>query len=355
MLSHELRSPLSPILNSVYLLRRQNVTDDPIVIQARATIERQVMHLKRLVDDLMDMARVATHKVRLHKERVVLTDIVDRAAEDVGDLVAERRHELTVTIASEPSVLEADPVRLRQIIVNLLTNAAKYTDPGGSIWLTVKREGGEAVIRVRDTGIGIAPEMLPTIFDVYAQAEASLERAQGGLGIGLSLTRGLVELHGGTIEARSEGVSKGSEFLVRLPVLPDVPTSVVEESPEASQPGVQPLRILIVEDDADTARSLSVLLRLSGYEAHVAHDGPTAIEMVREQRPVVVLLDIGLPGMNGYEVAKAIRQFSTVPLVPITAFAREAGCGEDFADYLIKPVDPEEILEVLAALRRGRP
>jgi PAS domain S-box-containing protein len=354
MLSHELRSPLWPVLNSVYLLREHHPTDDPVVVQATATIERQVVHLKRLVDDLLDVARVATHKIQLHEERVVLADVVVQSAADVGELMAERQHELTVTVAPEPIVLEADPVRLRQIIVNLLTNAAKYTDPGGSVWLTARREDGEAVVRVRDTGIGIDAKMLPTVFDLYAQAEASLGRAQGGLGIGLSLTRGLVELHGGRIEATSEGPGRGSEFVVRLPALPEAATSTVEASPERDRPEIRPLRVLIVDDNADTARSLDVLLRLAGHEAHIAHDGPTAVEMVRDHQPDVVLLDIGLPGMNGYEVARAIRQLSAAPLVAMTGFAREKGAGDDFAAYLIKPADPDEILEVLARLSRAR-
>jgi CheY-like chemotaxis protein len=259
---------------------------------------------------------------------------------------------LTVTLAPEPISVAADPTRLAQIIVNLLTNAAKYTDPGGCIWLTTRREDGQAVLRIRDTGIGIASEMLPRVFDLFAQADVSPDRAQGGLGIGLALVRSLVEMHGGTIRATSPGLGQGSEFTVRLPALSRSADRAT--GPEGTtKPKLPPRRVLLVEDNADTARTLGLVLRRAGHDVLVAHDGPAAIEMARNQQPDVVLLDIGLPGMSGYEVARTIRDELNVPLIAMTGYAKEEGAGVQFDHYLLKPVSPDALLKLLADPRRA--
>jgi PAS domain S-box-containing protein len=354
MLSHELRNPLAPILNSTYVLRQQIRSDDPIVEQARATIERQVTHLKRMVDDLLDVSRVAMHKVHLRKERVDLSEVIRRAVEDVATSVAERRHDLSVSLDPEPILLEADPTRLEQIVVNLLANAVKYTEPGGSIWLSTRREGAGVVIRVRDTGIGLEPAMRLRIFDLFVQANQAPERAQGGLGIGLSLTRSLVEMHDGRIEAHSEGLGKGSEFLVRLPILPPKPPADAAAGADPSRAKPPPMRLILIEDNADAARTLGLLLQWAGHEVHIAHDGRTGIELVRESQPDVVLLDIGLPGMNGFEVARALRCITPARLVAMTGYARDPSACDDLDDYLVKPVNPDDLIRLLAKIADSR-
>jgi PAS domain S-box-containing protein len=349
MLAHELRNPLAPILNSLYVLR-QCEFEDSVVLQSRAMIERQVNHLKHLVDDLIDVARVTSGKIQLRHERVTLLDVVNRAIEDVASRIAERQHRLTTILAPEPIWLVADPNRLEQVLTNLLTNAAKYTEPGGQIWLATQRADDQAEIRVRDNGIGIAPELLPRIFDLFTQADGSLDRTQGGLGIGLTLTRTLVEMHGGTIVATSAGLGRGSEFVVRLPL-------AGEPTPDAAQPGAsaaargdhRPLRVLVVDDNVDAARSLSLFLKRSGHEAMFAHDGVKALEAVDAFAPDVVLLDIGLPGMNGYEVARNIRGKTAATLIGMSGYNREDGAQVPVFDhYLVKPVNPDALLALLA-------
>jgi PAS domain S-box-containing protein len=352
-LSHELRNPLAPISNALYILRHgDEVYDEAEVEQATEMIERQVALIKRLVDDLMDVSRVATRKVRLQVERFPLGHVLAAAAEAVKPLVAERRHQLTVRIDTEPILIEADATRLEQVIVNLLTNAAKYTDPGGSIVLTGAREGAEAVIRVRDDGIGIASDLLPDVFDLFRQAEHSLDRTRGGLGIGLALARSLVELHGGTIRADSEGIGEGTEFTVRLPVLARAKEPDERGGGAVATPEISPLRVLVVEDNADAARSLGMLLRGAGHAVYLAHDGPTALAMVRLHSPDLVLLDIGLPGMSGYEVAREIKAGGPLPVIAMTGYVREADAASDFDEYLVKPVNPDGLLSLLATYRR---
>ena len=353
MLSHELRNPLAPILNSIYILRRQNTAAAPIIEQASATIQRQAMHMKRLVDDLLDVSRITTHKVELRKEQVELAAIVKGAVEDVASLVAQRKHSLTVSLPPGPVRLEADPTRLDQILINLLTNAAKYTEPGGSIWLSARQEGEEVVVSIRDTGIGIDPEVLPRVFELFMQVDQSLNRAQGGLGVGLTLTRSLVEMHGGSVTAHSDGQGKGSEFLVRLPALKAPGPDARIDAGETQVPN-RSLTVLVAEDNPDAARSLALLLRDAGHAVHIAHEGPIAVQMLKKHRPDLIILDIGLPGMSGYEVARAIRQEDPrVPLVAMTGYAREENTGAEFDHYLVKPVNPEEVLDLLARLERS--
>jgi PAS domain S-box-containing protein len=351
MLSHELRNPLAPILNSLHILR-QSATDDHAVSQSRDMIERQIAHMRQLVDDLMDVARVTSGKIQLRPERVRLGDIVIRAVENVGPKVSERQHTLTTIVAPEPIWLEADPIRLEQVLTNLLTNAAKYTEPGGQIWLNVQRVDGEAEVRVQDNGIGIDGNLLPHIFDLFTQADGSLDRSQGGLGIGLTLTRTLVELHGGTIVAQSEGLGKGSEFVVRLPIAgePDSP-----EAPEAAEPsnlqGHRSLRVLVVDDNVDAARSLALFLKRTGHETEVAHEGSAALGAAGTFEPDVVVLDIGLPGMNGYEVARAMREKTAATLIALSGYTKDEDARESVFDhYLVKPTNPDHLMKLLASL-----
>jgi CheY-like chemotaxis protein/nitrogen-specific signal transduction histidine kinase len=351
MLSHELRNPLAPILNSLYVLR-QSESDDQAVIQSRAMIERQVTHLKRLVDDLIDVARVTSGKVQLRLERVQLGAVVARAVESVGPRVTERHHTLATVLAPEPIWLEADPTRLEQILTNLLTNAAKYTEPGGHLWLNTQKVDGEAEIRVQDDGIGIDPGLLPRIFDLFTQADGSLDRTQGGLGIGLTLTRTLVDLHGGTIVATSEGLGKGSEFIVRLPLASDpAPGETSAGEVEAAGRGPRSLRVLLVDDNVDAARSLSLFLKRAGHETSFVHDGVKALETVANFQPDVVFLDIGLPGMNGYDVARAMREKTAATLIAMSGYTKEEDAqGRVFDRYLVKPVHPDELLRLLSGL-----
>jgi signal transduction histidine kinase/DNA-binding response OmpR family regulator len=355
MLAHELRNPLAPIRNAVKVLRMLGI-DDADLRWANDVITRQVEQLVRLVDDLLDISRITGGKVQLRKEPIDVAAAVERAVETSRPLIDARKHELAVTLPAEPVLVEADLVRLAQVLANLLNNAAKYTGEGGSIALEVAREGDEAVFRVRDNGIGIAPEMLPSVFDLFTQADRSLDRSQGGLGIGLTLVRKLVELHGGVVQAFSEGANRGSEFVIRLPVLVHAPApAAAGNGVPAASAGAAPRRILIVDDHPDVSRSLARLLRLGGHEVKATQDGPAALRELAGYRPQVVLLDIGLPGMDGYEVARAIRTqpgTESIVLVALTGYgqdedrrrAREAG----FDHHLVKPVDPDLLLALLA-------
>ncbi|APW62996.1 ATP-binding protein [Paludisphaera borealis] len=349
MLSHELRNPLSPILNSVYILNNRFGSHDPMIMTTCKTIERQVMSLKRMIDDLLDVSRIAKQKLVLDKRPVALGEILRHAVDDVRPLATERHQELTLRMdATADVLLEADPVRLVQVFVNLLTNAAKFTESGGKIWLTSRLEAAEVVVEVRDSGVGIAPDMLARVFELFTQADHSLSRRQGGLGIGLALVRNLVELHGGLVEVHSDGPGKGSVFVVRLPVLPKKVEAEAVADGDTGAPDAPSRRILIVEDNVDSARSLGLLLELSGHETFVAHDGPTALEMARELRPDVVMLDIGLPGMSGYEVAEVLNRESDALLIAMTGYAEDEKARQaGFQHYLVKPIDRDDLLALL--------
>ena len=386
MLSHELRSPLAPISNAVQLLGMQQGSENPIQQQARTIIERQLGQLRHLVDDLLQVSRITTGRIQLHRERLVISDVVEGAVETVRPMIEELRHELTVSLPSEPIWLYVDAARLQQVLVNLLTNAAKYTDDGGHIWLTVELVSGTAlaagsspgqltlghattpaasavplatpwvVIRVRDSGVGIAPDMLAHVFDLFTQAERSLDRSQGGLGIGLALVQRLTELHGGTVEVSSV-LGRGSEFIMRLPMPPtDAPQSTLSVS-ETSQGTTRPLRVLVVDDNVDTVLSFTMLLQASGHDAQAAHDGPTAVQAALDYRPDVMLLDIGLPGLNGYEVAKRIRQqpdLKNVVLVALTGYGQEAdrqtALQAGFNQHLVKPAPFDQLQQILTTV-----
>jgi signal transduction histidine kinase/ActR/RegA family two-component response regulator len=358
-LAHELRNPLAPLRNAVQILKMPRL-DPSMVERSREMMERQVQHLVRLVDDLLDVSRVMGGKIVLRKERVELASVVARAVETVQPLIEAQGHELTSSMPPESLPLNADPVRLAQVVGNLLTNAAKYTEANGRIWLTAQREGEEVVLRVRDSGIGIGPDMLPHIFELFVQVDHAATRSQGGLGIGLTLVKNLVEMLNGTVEAHSEGLGKGSDFVVRLPLSErgrEEPSD--QENPEQMEAAPSPgHRLLVVDDNRDAADSLAMLLRLKGHEVLVAHDGPTALELVKDYCPRMIFLDIGMPGMDGYEVARLIRGqpgLENVALAALTGWGqpedrrrtREAG----FNHHLVKPPEPKVLEELLAGIQ----
>jgi PAS domain S-box-containing protein len=362
MLGHELRNPLAPIRNAVKLMRLRG-SDDPELHWARDVIDHQVQQMARLVDDLLDVSRITRGKVTLHKETVDVASLAADAVEISRPLIDARKQDLSVDLPPEPVLLDADPVRLAQVLANLLTNAAKYTGEGGQIRLSVVREGEEAVFRVRDTGIGIPEEMLSCIFDLFIQLDHSLDRSQGGLGIGLTLVRRLVEMHGGRVEALSDGPGRGSEFVVRLPALsatrrPSIPTPDGTQSDRACPAR----RVLIIDDNVHSAESLALVLRYSGHAVQTAFDGSSALEAARACPPEVVLLDIGLPDMDGYEIARrllgAVDQRIEL-LVAMTGYAedearrRSEQAGFDL--HLVKPIDPDEVLALLASLEWHAP
>jgi signal transduction histidine kinase/ActR/RegA family two-component response regulator len=355
MLSHELRNPLAPIMNAVYLLGLQK-NENQLQYQARTVIERQVAQLTRLIDDLMEVSRITSGRVQLRNDRVVVSGIVERAVETARSLIDERKHELTVSLPPQPIWLNADAARLEQVVINLLTNAAKYTDKGGHIWLTVQEEDDECVLRVRDTGVGIPPEVLPRVFELFTQAARSLDRSQGGLGIGLALVQRLVEMHQGTVSVVSV-LGHGSEFVVHLPRLQTaalLPTTTITETVEPTGPT---LRILVVDDNVDSAQTLAMLLEASGHDVRTAHDGPAALEAALDYRPAVALLDIGLPGLDGFEVAARIRQqigSHNIMLVAMTGYGlekdRQRSQEAGFDHHLVKPVQFEKLQEILASV-----
>ena len=367
MLSHELRNPLAPILNAALLLRlrssrnRLQGIEDPVVHQSASIIERQVGQLARIVDELLEVSRITTGRIQLHPTRIALRVVVENAVGTVRALIDQRQHQLTMSLPAQAVWVHADAARMEQVVVNLLTNAAKYTDPGGKIWLTLQPEGTEAVLRVRDTGVGIAPELLPRIFDLFTQAERSLDRAQGGLGIGLALVQRLVEMHGGTVGVSSV-LGQGSEFVMRLPLVPP-PQSQPSAPPTVQAPPVgRSLRVMVVDDNVDTVATLALLVRESGHEVRTAYDGLAVLEAALDYRPHVVLLDIGLPGLNGLAVAKQLRQQPTLKqlvLVAMTGYgqesdrqrSREAG----FDHHLVKPGDFGKVLQILATAAESPP
>jgi signal transduction histidine kinase len=367
MLAHELRNPLAPIRNAVHILQLR-IPDEKSLRQPLEVIDRQVRQLTGLVDDLLDVARITRGQINLRKQVLELAEVVAQAVETSRPLLEARRHRFDSHLPDEPIFVEADPTRLAQVILNLLNNAAKYTEEGGHISLTVERETTEtgvplAVLRVRDNGIGISPEMLPKIFELFTQGPYTLDRVQDGLGIGLTLVRRLVELHGGTVQAFSEGLGCGSEFVVRLPVVIDPPPSSVLRPPLQQAEGGrrrptgevgQRWRILIVDDNRDSTESLATLLQMFGHEVRSAYDGETGLSFAEQFSPDIVLLDIGLPRLSGLEAARRIRQDLSLRdalLIAMTGYgqeedkrrSREAG----FDAHLVKPVDFSELQTLL--------
>ena len=365
MLSHELRNPLAALANAVLLLRLP-ADADPLQQQSRGIMERQLKHLKHLVDDLLEVSRITTGNVRLRLEPVSLNSIVEGAVEACNPLIVEQRHVLTVSLSPVPVFVHADAARLEQVLVNLLTNAAKYTPNGGHLWLNVETEpaagGLPAVeplvaIRVRDNGLGMAPALLPRIFDLFTQADHSLDRSQGGLGIGLSLVKQLVELHGGTVTVSST-LGQGSEFVVRLPAMPTaLALAAPAQDGSARPPPKVPQRILVVDDNVDAAQSLAMLLEMTGHDTRLAYDGPAAVQAAIDYHPDVVLLDIGLPGLDGYKVAQRIRQqaeLKNVVLVALTGYGqdsdRQRSQDAGFDHHLVKPADYNDIEKILLSV-----
>jgi CheY-like chemotaxis protein/two-component sensor histidine kinase len=361
-LAHELRNPLAPIRNGLQLMHMAG--DDPQIIKESLTLmERQVKHMVRLIDDLMDVSRITLGKLELRKERVELGSVIRNAVETSRPLIEESRHELAVTPSSMPIYVDADMTRLAQVFSNLLNNAAKYTEEGGEIALIVERKGNDAVVSVRDNGVGIPPEMLAHVFDPFTQVDRSLERSQGGLGIGLTLVKRLVEMHGGSIEARSGGQRMGSEFIVRLPIVWAVSSEAALGDSHIS-PAKQSARrrILVVDDNRDSARTLARLLEIIGHEARTAHDGGEAVATAEAYHPEVILLDIGLPIMNGYEVARTIRRQpwgTDIVIVALTGWGqvedRQRSKEVGIDHHLVKPVEPQVLQDFLSRMAQSGP
>jgi PAS domain S-box-containing protein len=359
-LAHELRNPLAPIRNSIELLRRAHGNAD-LIGQASRIMERQVGLMVRLVDDLLDISRITQGKVQLRKERVELAAVVQSPVEECRPLIEGQSHELTVSLPPDPIYLEADPTRLGQAFANLLRNAAKYTDKGGRIWLTAERQGGEVAVSVRDTGIGIAAEHLSHIFEMFSQVTPALDRTQGGLGIGLALVKGLVKLHGGSVEARSSGIGLGSEFTVRLPTVEaPVRASSKPEDKGEKFPSRKKCRVLIADDLQDSVESLAIMLQMAGHDIQTAHDGLAAVQAAATFRPDVALLDIGMPKMNGYQAARHIREQEwgkNMVLVALTGWGQEEdkrrATEAGFDHHLTKPVAPSALEKLLAVFSRA--
>jgi PAS domain S-box-containing protein len=364
MLAHELRNPLAPIRNAAQLLTVHS-SGKPEIEWARAVIERQTKHLVRLVDDLLDVSRMVRGQITLQKKPVELAEIVQNAVETSRPLVRLRKHHLTVQLPEETVRLEADLTRLAQVVSNLLNNAAKYTDDGGQIRLDATVSDGTVTIRVRDTGLGVDPELLPHVFDLFTQADRTPDRSEGGLGIGLTLVKRLVELHGGTVEARSEGLGSGAEFIVRLPALPANATSapsLPSRVPVVAAADARSLRILVVDDNVDAADSIAMLLNMEGHQTRSVNSARAALLTAPDFKPEVVLLDIGLPEMDGYEVARRLREqigagapAHRMRLVAVTGYGQPAdrrrAQAAGFDEHMVKPVEPTALQDFLRVVQ----
>jgi signal transduction histidine kinase len=357
-LAHELRNPLAPIRAAVKILQLKSGVN-PESQSAIAVIERQTRQMTRLIDDLLDIARITSNKLELRRELVAISEVLKAAIETSLPLIEQHEHKLIVNEPSEAIQIDGDLVRLAQVISNLLNNAAKYTQRGGRIWLTAARQEKEAVIKIRDTGTGIAPEVLPRIFEMFAQADRSKYGSAGGLGIGLTLVKRLVEMHGGAITAHSDGPGKGSEFIVRIPLASSQAAAARPPKGKQSMKAEAglPLRILVVDDNLDSADSLGLLMKLLGNEVRIVHDGLAAVEAANEFQPRVVLLDIGLPSLNGYEAAKKIRQQprgNEAVLIAVTGWGedidRQRSKQAGFDHHMVKPVDPDVLTKLLDEL-----
>ena len=355
-LAHELRNPLSPIRNAAQMLASEKLGSEQLQ-WARSVIQRQVKHMALLLDDLLDVARITQGKLELKKQQLALNSVVDSAVEAARPLLDRKRHRFSVALPSEPITLDADPLRLSQVLSNLLTNAAKYTDAGGDIKLSAHIESGRLCLSIKDNGIGIPAESLDGIFAMFSQVESAAARSEGGLGIGLALVNGLVELHGGTVEAKSEGIGHGSEFTVRLPIVSC--DSVAAPMPDTTAtPGIG-RRILVADDNHDAADSLAMILEMGGHDVRVARDGRAALSLAQTFRPDTALLDIGMPELNGYEVAQALRQEAwgaSITLIALTGWGQESdrqkAIDAGFDRHLTKPIDPDALESLLSASPR---
>jgi CheY-like chemotaxis protein/two-component sensor histidine kinase len=354
LLAHELRNPLAPIRNAVHVLNQ--CQDDPQrCAWAREVIERQVDQLAHLLDDLLDLTRLARGKLEARRERIDLRESLARAAEASLPLLERSGQCLEHESPAEPVLVEGDESRLEQVFSNLLNNAAKYGLRGGTVRLSVEHDGGQAVVRVRDQGMGIEKDLLPRLFRLYSQAGEARERDGGGLGIGLALVRGLVELHGGKVEASSDGPGRGSEFVVRLPLLADEVLPAMHGSPDAARQA--PMRILVADDNEDAAQTLAVLLEVMGHQVKVAGDGEEAVALARQFSPAVALLDIGMPRLDGYGAAERLRQFLPgTMLIATTGWCRKddlrRAAAAGFDHHLVKPADLRQVTRLLALAQR---
>ncbi len=359
MLAHELRNPLAPIRNALHLL--QHADGDPTrATWARDIIHRQLRQLVRLVDDLLDLSRITRGKIDLKIETIDVAEVVAAAVETSKPTIDDLGHTMTLALPAEPLRIKGDFARVAQVLGNILNNAAKYTERGGRIALDVSRDRGEIVFRVRDTGVGIAKEYLTSIFEPFTQLARTLDRAQGGLGIGLTLVQRLVEMQGGSVSAQSEGRDCGSEFVVRLPAsLESLPSAPPAESRQSAvQPNARRMSVLVVDDNVDVAESTAIVLRVTGCDVHLAHDGTSALESVLRLSPDVVLLDIGLPGMDGYQVAEQIRarpEYKDTLLLAVSGYGQEEHRDRSkkagFDHHLVKPIDPIALMELMRAQR----
>ncbi len=350
MLAHELRNPLAPIVNALYIIR-QRVRDDPLVTQALQVADRQVRHQARLLDDLLDTSRVLLGKISLHRVPIDLRDVLHQALDASRVLFQSRAQRVAVHLPDAPLPVAADSDRLEQVVRNLLSNAAKYTGPGGDVSVAAEREATVAVVRVRDTGIGITPDVLPRIFDLFFQGDSSLARPEGGLGVGLTLARHIVDMHDGTLEVRSEGRGRGSEFEMRLPLSGAVAASRAGTASGQTSPRTR--RVLLIEDNRDARTMLRLQLELSGHQVEEARDGRTGITMASASAPDVVLIDVGLPDIDGYQVARTIRKRlgGHVRLIALTGYgdasARQRSSEAGFDRHLTKPVTPEHLAQAI--------
>ena len=357
LLAHELRNPLAPLRNGLEIMRL--ASDDPVAVaESRAIMDRQLSHMVRLIDDLLDISRISRNKMELRRRRVLLADVISAAIETTRPTIEEAGHELTVSLPAEPIHLDADLTRLAQVFGNLLNNSSKYSRKGGHIWITAVREGDKVLVAVRDAGIGIPAAALPDIFDLFSQVDRSIERATGGLGIGLALVKGLVEMHGGTVEAASPGPDRGSTFTIRLPIQRAKPESPPKPPVEPSTDSAEPKRrILVVDDNRDSAMSMAKMLELLGNEVLWAHDGVEAVALAEQFRPQAILMDIGMPKLNGYDATRRIREQSwgrDAVIIALTGWgqevdrarSQEAGCD----GHLVKPVELDDLERLLAKL-----
>jgi len=358
MLAHELRNPLAVFANGVQALRmaqRRGIKSDEQAMTGLAeAMERQVVQLARLVDDLLDVARISTGKIALRRTPVDLEVVIRRAVETLQPLIDARDADVVLTLAHGPLVVEADGARLAQVFGNLLANAIKFSEPGGRIELISAEESGQAVVRVVDQGIGIAPGMLPSIFELFVQADSGPARERGGLGVGLTVAKMITGLHGGSIDVRSEGLGHGTEFTVRLPLVPQSARTQGADVDRAGTPPMAQRRILVVDDNADAAASLALLLKFSGHEVHVAHEGEAALRLAETLRPDAVLLDVGMPGLDGYEVARRLRSgpgTKDLVIIAVTGYGAEAdrrrARAAGFDHHLTKPIDLGSVADLI--------
>lgn len=362
LLAHELRNPLAPLRNGLQVLRLAG-TDTSAIAQARDMMDRQLGHMVRLIDDLLDISRVSQNKMELRRSRVLLKDVISSAVETARPAIEEAGHEFTISLPPEPVYLDADLTRLAQVFSNLLNNSAKYTERGGRILLAAERQGSEVIVSVRDTGLGIPANDLPRIFDMFSQVDRSVERSTGGLGIGLALVKGLVEMHGGKVTAMSAGEGKGSTFTVKLPAFERTAAPLAPVRSESEPHYAGPLRrILVVDDNRDSANSMAMMLKLMGNEVRTAHDGIEAIETAQEFRPKAILMDLGMPRLNGYEATRRIREQPWgrgMLIIALTGWgqeadrsqSQEAGCD----GHLVKPVNLSDLESLLTQLEGSQP